>query len=85
MGGKQADTFVFADGFGQDTIADFDALDGFEKIDLSGVSAITNWADLFNNHMTQVGNRVIIEDGTGDFVQLNNVNLGDLDALDFIF
>ncbi len=87
VGGDQAETFVFADGFGQDTITDFDALfDGREDIDLSAVSAITDWADLAANHMTQVGSsRVIIADGSGDFIRLDGVSLADLDQNDFIF
>ncbi|WP_430450473.1 calcium-binding protein [Rhodophyticola sp.] len=85
VGGDQAETFVFADGFGQDTITDFDALLNAEKIDLSAISAITNWADLVNNHMTQAGARVIIADGSGDFIRLDGVSLADLDAGDFIF
>ncbi len=87
VGGDQGDVFVFADGFGQDTITDFDALESLEDIDLSGVSSITNWADLFNNHMSQVGSRVLIEalDGSGDFIRIDNVSLTDMDASDFIF
>ncbi|MDF1716025.1 MAG: calcium-binding protein [Antarcticimicrobium sp.] len=85
VGGGQADTFVFEDGFGQDTITDFDALERREDIDLSDVSAITNWADLSANHMTQVGSRVIIDDGLGNTIRLDGVNLADLDASDFLF
>ncbi|WP_430450469.1 calcium-binding protein [Rhodophyticola sp.] len=84
VGGSQAETFVFADGFGQDTITDFDDMDGREDIDLTGVSEITNWADLYNNHMTQVGSRVIIEDGSGDFIRVDGVTIAELDPTDFI-
>lgn len=44
------DRFVFADGFGRDRLIDFDADDG-EKIDLSGVTAITDFNDLVANHL----------------------------------
>ncbi|MEZ5715950.1 MAG: calcium-binding protein, partial [Paracoccaceae bacterium] len=45
-GGVNADRFVFADGNGADTITDFEGLNGGEKIDLSGVTAIAGLADL---------------------------------------
>ena len=84
-GGLQADTFVFTDGFGNDTITDFAASWSSEKIDLSGVVNITNYSDLSNNHMSQVGSDVVIDDLAGNTITLENVSLGDLDATDFIF
>ncbi len=84
-GGTQFDMFVFADGFGQDTIVDFDALASGEKIDLSGVGAITDFADLMASHATQVGSRVVIDDLAGNTIRLDGVLLGDLDATDFVF
>ena len=84
-GGLQADTFVFTDGFGNDTIADFAATWNAEKIDLSGVAAITGFTDLSNNHMSQVGSDVVIDDGAGNTITLENVGLGELDAGDFLF
>ncbi|MEZ5715020.1 MAG: calcium-binding protein [Paracoccaceae bacterium] len=45
-GDFNADRFVFVDGHGNDTITDFEATNLAEKIDLSGVSAITSLADL---------------------------------------
>ncbi|OAN78234.1 hypothetical protein A8B82_10885 [Sulfitobacter sp. EhC04] len=83
-----ADVFIFADfggGFGQDTIADFAATNVFERIDLSRVASITNLSDLLNNHTNQVGSNVLIDAGGGNTITLLNVNLGDLDATDFIF
>ena len=50
VGNGGADRFVFTDGFGNDTIKDFAAANT-EKIDLSGVSAITGFADLTHHHL----------------------------------
>ncbi|MCQ0988135.1 M10 family metallopeptidase [Jiella marina] len=83
-GGLNGDTFVFANGFGQDRITDFEALNNFEKIDLSAVSAITSFADLSANHLSQVGANAVITDGANT-ITLNNVNIADLDANDFVF
>ena len=84
-GNFNADTFVFADGFGVDVIMDFDALNVLEKIDLSGVTAIVDLADLMANHASQAGGNVLIDDLAGNTITLVGVNLGDLDASDFIF
>ena len=83
-GGINGDTFIFANGFGQDTITDFEALNNFEKIDLAAVTAITDFADLAANHLTQAGANAVITDGANT-ITLNNVNVADLDANDFIF
>lgn len=84
-GNFNADTFVFTDGNGNDTIADFEADNPLEKIDLSGVSAITNLFDLLSNHVSQVGANVVIDTGSGNSITLNNVNIATLDSSDFIF
>ena len=46
FGRFNADTFVFTDGHGNDTIGDFASRNNFERIDLSGISAINSLADL---------------------------------------
>ncbi len=79
------DVFVFRDGFGNDTITDFDAHNVFERIDLSDVAAITGFDDLAANHMRQVGSNVLIEDHLGNSITLLEVSLADLDATDFLF
>ena len=84
-GDFNADTFIFSGNFDNDTITDFDANNDFEKIQLSGVSSIVDFADLVANHMTQVGADVLIDAGGGNTITLLNVNIGDLDAVDFIF
>jgi serralysin len=88
IGGSNADRFVFADGFGDDVIRDFNATNDFEKIDLSAVASITDFADLTdagNPHMTQVGADVVIDDFAGNTITLEGVSLGDLDTADFVF
>jgi Ca2+-binding RTX toxin-like protein len=84
-GGFNADIFVFEDGFGNDVITDFDALNPFEKVDLSRVSRIVDWEDLVTSHMRQVGADVLIEDGGGSSILLLGVNFMHLDQNDFIF
>jgi len=87
-GGSGSDQFVFVDGFGDDVITDFDALDTLEKIDLAAVTSITSYANLMDpaeNHIAQVGSDVVIDDGSGNTITLLGVSLGDLDSTDFLF
>ncbi|ORE93942.1 calcium-binding protein [Aurantimonas sp. 22II-16-19i] len=83
-GDFNADTFIFANGFGKDTVTDFDELNNSEKISLAGVTAITDFTDLQLNHLTQAGANAVITDGANT-ITLLNVNLADLDVNDFIF
>ena len=75
---------MFEDGFGNDTIHDFDAFDESEKIDLSQVTNITDFADLSSNHLSTVGGNAVITDGLNT-ITLVNVGVPDLDANDFNF
>lgn len=84
-GGADADLFIFTGSFGSDTIQDFNEFSNAEKIDLSGVSAINTMNDLRNNHMIQDGSAVVIDDLSGNTIRLNNVDMADLNAQDFIF
>lgn len=84
-GGNGADRFIFANGFGNDTITDFDAVAKGEQIDLSGVTRIRHFNDLSKNHMDQVGDDVVISDGRGNTITLLDTSLGDLDKSDFLF
>ncbi|MBO9468055.1 M10 family metallopeptidase C-terminal domain-containing protein [Tropicibacter sp. R15_0] len=89
-GNFNADTFIFEDGHGVDTITDFDATSSLETIDLSAVSAITSLADLdlssaTSGAATQVGADVVIDTGGGNSIRLTGVNITDLDATDFVF
>ncbi|MEM6371437.1 MAG: M10 family metallopeptidase C-terminal domain-containing protein [Pseudomonadota bacterium] len=90
FGRFNADLFVFADDHGNDTIGDFNAVNNFERIDLSGVSAITGLSDLMlddaaNGAAVQSGNDVLITTGDSSTITLSNVVLSDLDAFDFLF
>ena len=83
---------------GNDTITDFAANNNAEKIDLSGVIDIIDFQDLVDNHMVQDGANVVISfgadfgrggniftDGVAGSITLLNVDINDLDAVDFIF
>ncbi|MCQ0988718.1 beta strand repeat-containing protein [Jiella marina] len=83
-GGFNGDLFVYENGFGQDTITDFEEFNNFEKIDLSAVTNITDFADLSANHLSQVGADAVITDGANT-ITLTDVNIADLDANDFVF
>lgn len=84
-GGLGADTFRFADGSGTDRIFGFAALNDLEKIDLSAVTEITDFTDLVDNHMSQVGLDVVIDATGGNVITLVGTQIGNLDALDFLF
>lgn len=85
IGGSGGDKFVFRNGFGQDTVADFDPNQSGERIVLSAVSSITSYADLLSNHLSQSGSDAIIDDGQGNTITLIGVSIGDLAADDFLF
>ncbi len=91
VGNAGADTFVFSDGFGHDTVVGFEASNQ-EKIDLSGVTAITSFSDLVDNHLTTdpisgfaeifVGSDTIVLNG----ITAAHIGTGqDYAAGDFIF
>lgn len=84
-GGWFSDRFVFRDGFGLDIITDFDPNNINEVIDLRNVSAIADEADLFANHMFQVGSDVEIRDLLGNVITVQNATLAGLqDGNDFL-
>lgn len=84
-GGNGNDTFVFGTNSGKDKIRDFNPNSGAEDVDLSKMASITGYSDLTNNHMTQVGQNVVINGGGGDKLTLVGIDIGDLDAGDFLF
>jgi hypothetical protein len=84
VGGAGNDLFVFENGFGNDRIWEFGANGEADRIDLANVSAITDYDDLIANHAAQVGNNVVISDGS-DTISLMNTQLGDLDISSFEF
>ncbi|MGH1576215.1 hypothetical protein [Planktotalea sp.] len=84
-GGSGSDDFIFNSGDGNDTIEDYDATNSKEDIDLAAVLQITDFADLNTNHMRQIGNDVVIDDGDNLTITLLNVKFEDLNNADFIF
>lgn len=87
-GGRGNDTFIFGSvtrKWGNDTITDFDAFSRQEKINLQDVGSIKNFNDLSKNHMTQVGDDVVIDALRGKSITLLDTELNDLDKSDFIF
>ena len=84
-GGDGADRFIFADGHGQDIITDFDVTEPGECIALRNVSAITSFADLMANHISETDGTAIISDGAGNTITLQNVRISDLSEDDFLF
>ena len=85
-GGGSGDVFVFADGFGTDTITDFDANDDFEKLDIKNLSAVTfsDFTSFASSHLSTTGGDVLFIAGA-DSITLKNVVITDLDSGDFIF
>jgi Ca2+-binding RTX toxin-like protein len=80
-----SDTFFFKDNFGTDTITDFDVADANEKINLSDVANITDFADLQANHLSTNGSgHAVITDGASS-ITLTNVTLGSLTVDEFEF
>ena len=85
-GGTIGDVFIFADGFGNDIITDFQLTATDERIDLSAVADITDFTDLITNHLSS-------EPITGDAVitvGMNTITLTGIDPNnllndDFIF
>jgi len=84
QGDFNADVFVFADGHGRDTITDFDATNGFEKLDLQGVSTIADIGQ-FMAAAVQQGTDVRVITGLESWIDLHNVQLADLDPSDLLF
>ena len=91
-GGEGFDRFIFRDDSGNNIINDFDT-DAREDIVLRLVTAITDFADLTANHLSETlvnvdGNDVlstVIDDGAAMTITLLGVANADLAADDFIF
>ncbi|BDW84814.1 hypothetical protein MACH21_09910 [Roseicyclus marinus] len=84
------DIFVFGDGHGQDTIRDFDALNPWERIDLSGITGLAGFDDYdafaaSSGAVTTTGGGVLLATGGGNSILLWGVDMADLDTSDFIF
>lgn len=79
-GGAGGDIFVFSDGYGTDTIMDFEATD---IIDLRALMGFDNMQDLFDNHMEDVEGDVVITVG-GDQLVIKDITKAELNAGDFV-
>ncbi|MEO0891597.1 MAG: calcium-binding protein [Pseudomonadota bacterium] len=84
-GGRGSDTFVFQDGHGVDVVTDFTTDDPNEVIDLTAISAITDFEDLRDNHVAQVGADVIINTGESQIILTDTSLETVLDSSNFIF
>jgi hypothetical protein len=79
----ESDLFVFEDGFGTDTITDFDVgLDG-DRLDFRNLGAFGNLAAV-QAAAIQDGADTVITDGS-DTIRLTDVALADLTEADFLF
>ena len=81
IGGADADRFIFATGFGKDTIKDFE--DGIDVIDLSGWKAISDFNDV-KQHLTVSGGDLIIKAGD-DWLTVDNLQKSGFTAADVDF
>ena len=83
-GGKGRDTFVHEPGGGHDTITDFSDRD--DVLDLSAFTELGQFSDL-TAMLRQDGDHVVIDlsEHDGGTITLQNADLDDLDADDFIF
>lgn len=79
-GGTSKDVFVFSDGYGTDTINDFEKID---VINLKGLTGLESKQDLFSNHMLQNGDDVQIE-VDGDVLIIADTQIADLVAKQFL-
>ena len=88
-GGGGNDVFIFGNGFGNDTLEGFSAANA-EDIDLSGVTAITDFNDLITNNLFNAGGTAMIVVGSNSIL-LQGVAFADVgvglaySADDFIF
>ncbi|MGR3377692.1 sialate O-acetylesterase [Salipiger abyssi] len=85
QGGPGQDVFVFYDGFGVDLVTDFEPDRRGEVIDMRAVSAITGFDDLLASHLRSFGGNAVIEDGAGNMIVLQGIEVSDLSANDFLF
>ncbi|QDT09622.1 Bifunctional hemolysin/adenylate cyclase precursor [Planctomycetes bacterium K23_9] len=79
-GGAGNDRFIFAPGWGHDTVSDF-ANDGAEKLDVRGIAGLHAVEDLV---ITDGPTGVLIE-FQGDSITLVGLSSADVDRLDFFF
>jgi Ca2+-binding RTX toxin-like protein len=82
-GGRGRNIYVFADGFGADTVVKFNA--GKDKFDLMGVTGVHSFADLV---MTEIAPKIVrIDFGGGETLTIHQASVAILTAnqADFLF
>ena len=79
-GAGGADTFVFHNSDGADTVTDFQ--NGADKIKLAGVTGVDDFGDL---DLTDTGPGVLVDYGTGTVLLANVGDINTIDASDFLF
>lgn len=84
FGSFNADEFVFENGHGDDTVADFDAFNDNEVLDLSDLDGFDDMQDV-QDAAAQSGRDVLINTGDNSSIRLRDVDLDDLDENDFTF
>lgn len=80
-GGRGSDVFIFGTGFGHDVLSDFKPVE--DDIRLVG-TGLTSFSDVLA-HSVQVGANIVITTGSGDSLQLNNLQISALQSTDFLF
>lgn len=80
-GGAGTDVFVYATGYGADSVADFSLADG-DTIDFTLMAGISNFLDVIARSV-QVMADAVIDFGSGDSLTLRNVQISALAASDF--
>ena len=85
-GGAGSDKFIYADGFGDDTIEDFGVTTG-DVIDLSGVSGVASIDDLeiVDIKIAEADTASVIRIKDGESITLFGVAAADLSAANFVF
>jgi hypothetical protein len=82
LGGASADSFVFAPGFGNDTVHDY--LDGTDKFDFTAFNVDTHAELLAIASITAAGTATLIDFGGGDRVTIRNLSPAAINDSDFI-
>ncbi|MDE5458607.1 calcium-binding protein [Bradyrhizobium sp. CSA112] len=83
-GGSGNDTFVFAAGFGKDTVADFQNSDGVQDRVQIDKAIFADFSAL-QSHMAEVGTSVVITVDANNTIEIQNATLSQLHASDFLF
>ena len=79
IGGTEADTLVFGDGWGNDTVTDFEVAG--DVLDLRGIAGLTSLA-LLNLTNTADGEKL---EFAGNSIVLNGITIGQLKAGNYLF